>query len=555
MYNVFKRPMFKLGGQADQGTGIMSTVEPKQTMRQNPYTGYAIGGRIGLQKGKGVFDFFSPEVVTDEERATRSDIYPFETRDSEEILNALSYTPLGRAGSGLNILRQAGRFPKFPAGYPSRDLTQAPFLSNQYIREAVRPYASGAAETLKQAGTGIKDFARKYGIATGVGAGGAGTVYGALRGDEDPRQPTTGKEFGLDEESGEFATGISKERELLKKENVITPPPGMKDNTYLDTNKSKPFNLLDEVRKESQELRELLGRDDNTSKAEAALILSEAIGTPGTIAQKIQRGLKAAVPLAKARRDEDKAITLTAYKLAKEKQQQEIRAGTLPTSIREAEYVAKSLKESGDPRYADMTIQQIINENIKPEKKLSEESRAVISRLKASEQNVVDKANSLNLKELTLNRLDPVKDKVKYNQTKELYDKELQIFYRDYLSLPEFKGQFPGIYNEFNPKITSRVNKYEGGLTEEEKEKEPDVITSNVNFGGTTTPIKPVQRLDYATLRDRLPKEINNQVVQLLASSEQALQDFAYITSQNDVNNFNIKYGVNLIIPPVQQTT
>ena len=82
MYNVFKIPMFKLGGQADQGTGIMSTVEPKQTMRQNPYTGYAIGGRIGLQKGKGVFDFFSPEVVTDEERATRSDIYPFETRDS-----------------------------------------------------------------------------------------------------------------------------------------------------------------------------------------------------------------------------------------------------------------------------------------------------------------------------------------------------------------------------------------------------------------------------------------------------------------------------------------
>jgi hypothetical protein len=257
--------------------------------------------------------------------------------------------------------------------------------------------------------------------------------------------------------------------------------------------------------------------------------------------------------LKKARTEQDKAITLTAYKLAKEKEQQQIKAGTLPTSIREAEYVAKSLKESGDPKYADMTIQQIINENIKPEKKLSEESRAVISRLKGSEQSIVDKANSLNTKELTLNKLDPVKDKVKYNQTKELYNKELQDFYRDYLSLPEFKGQYPGIYNEFNPKITSRINRYEGGSTEEEKE--PDVITSNVNFGGTTTPIKPVQKLDYATLRDRLPKEINDQVVQLLASSEQALQDFAYITSQNDVNNFNVKYGVNLIIPPAQQTT
>jgi hypothetical protein len=92
-----------------------------------------------------------------------------------------------------------------------------------------------------------------------------------------------------------------------------------------------------------------------------------------------------------------------------------------------------------------------------------------------------------------------------------------------------------------------------GGPTEDETES--DVVASNVNFGGTTTPIKPVQKLDYATLRDRLPKEINDQVVQLLASSEQALQDFAYITSQNDVNNFNVKYGVNLIIPPAQQTS
>jgi hypothetical protein len=241
MYNVFKRPMFKLGGQADQGTGIMSTVEPKQTMRQNPYTGYAIGGRIMAQGGYNPFTYFSPEVVTDEERATRSDIYPFETRDSAELLNALNLTPLGRARtiskiSPLSILKEAGKYgtknkPDFytgVSGQAQRTLDDAPFLTNQYLRETIRPYASGAAETLKQAGTGIKDFARKYGIATGIGAGGAGTVYGALSGDEDPKQPITDKKFGLDEESGEFATGISKERELLKKEGVITPPPGRK---------------------------------------------------------------------------------------------------------------------------------------------------------------------------------------------------------------------------------------------------------------------------------------------------------------------------------------
>ena len=550
MFNIFKRPMFKLGGQADQGTGIMSTVEPKQTMRQNPYTGYAIGGRIGLKKGKGVFDFFSPEVVTDEERATRSDIYPFEQRNAEGLLN---FTPLGRVGSGLKILRQAGRFPEFPAGYPSRDLTQAPFLSNQYIREALRPYASGATETLKQAGTGIKDFAKKYGIATGIGTVGAGTVYGALSGDEDQKQPITNQKLGLDEESGEFATGISKERELLKKEGVITPPPGMKDNKYGETDTSKPFNLLDEVRKESAELKELLGRDDDISKAEAAFVLSEALGTPGTIAEKIQKGLKAAVPLKKARAEQDKAITLTAYKLAKEKEQQQIRAGTLPTSIREAEYIARSLKESGDPRYANMSVQQIMNENIRAAKPMSPESRARTEVLVTDRQIIRDTTDKLLKAKSDLEKLDPVKDKVKYDKTKELYDKSFREFERDYLSAPEFKSLYEGIYNIFAPQMTSRTMKAEGGLTEDEKE--PDVISSNVNFGGTTTPIKPVQKLDYATLRDRLPKEINDQVVQLLASSEQALQDFAYITSQNDVNNFNVKYGVNLIIPPVQQTS
>ena len=476
-----------MGGQADQGTGIMSTVEPKQTMRQNPYTGYAIGGRIGYANGPGPFGITPP-------------IPP--------VAGQTGFTPSSRLQDRFQ------RFKDMPTYIPFKETID---LDNILIQEGIITEDTPISERLK---------ARELYKTRGT-------------------QGTTEKGIGSTREDLAFATGLG--------ESKITPPPPKKDPNFVETDTSKPFNLLDEVRKESQELRTLLGQDEGTLKAEAALVLSEALGTPGTIAQKIQRGLKAAVPLKKARAEQDKAITLTAYKLAKEKEQQQIRAGTLPTSIREAEYVAKSLKESGDPKYANMSIQQIINENIKPEKKLSEESRAVISRLKGSEQNIVDKVNSLNTKELTLNKLDPVKDKVKYNQTKELYNKELQDFYRDYLSLPEFKGQYPGIYNEFNPKITSRINRYKGGSTEEEKE--PDVITSNVNFGGTTTPIKPVQKLDYATLRDRLPKEINDQVVQLLASSEQALQDFAYITSQNDVNNFNVKYGVNLIIPPAQQTT
>jgi hypothetical protein len=477
--------MFKLGGQADQGTGIMSTVEPKQTIRQNPYTGYAIGGRIGYANGPGPFGITSP-------------IPP--------VAGQTGFTPSSRLQDRFQ------RFKEMPTYVPFKENID---LDKILIEEGIITEDTPITERLK---------ARELYKTRGT-------------------QGTTEKDVGSTREDLAFATGLG--------ESKITPPPPppKKDPNFVETDTSKPFNLLDEVRKESGELRALLGQDDDISKAEAALVLSEALGTPGTIAQKIQRGLKAAVPLKKAKVEQDKAITLTAYKLAKEKEQQQIRAGTLPGSIRELEYQAKSLKDSGDPKYANMSVQQIINESIRAAKPMSPESKARTEILLADRQTIRDESQALIDKQRDLNKLDPTKDKVKYDKLKQLYDKDLEKF-QTYLDYPEFKFYFP---NQYDLLSSQRIMRAAGGPTEDETES--DVVASNVNFGGTTTPIKPVQKLDYATLRDRLPKEINDQVVQLLASSEQALQDFAYITSQNDVNNFNVKYGVNLIIPPAQQTS
>jgi hypothetical protein len=83
-----------------------------------------------------------------------------------------------------------------------------------------------------------------------------------------------------------------------------------------------------------------------------------------------------------------------------------------------------------------------------------------------------------------------------------------------------------------------------------------EVATSSDDLTSTETvtqdqvePSKTVQTLSYAELRDRLPKEITDDIVQLIAASERALQDFAYIRTQQDVNDFNAKYGVNLVLP------
>ena len=55
--------------------------------------------------------------------------------------------------------------------------------------------------------------------------------------------------------------------------------------------------------------------------------------------------------------------------------------------------------------------------------------------------------------------------------------------------------------------------------------------------------------VSYDELRARLPQEVSDEVVQLLANSAEALEDFATIQTEQDIANFNKKYGVNLVLP------
>ena len=55
--------------------------------------------------------------------------------------------------------------------------------------------------------------------------------------------------------------------------------------------------------------------------------------------------------------------------------------------------------------------------------------------------------------------------------------------------------------------------------------------------------------ISYDQLRARLPREITDDIVQLIANSAEALEDFASISTQQDVDQFNKKYNVNLVLP------
>ena len=58
-----------------------------------------------------------------------------------------------------------------------------------------------------------------------------------------------------------------------------------------------------------------------------------------------------------------------------------------------------------------------------------------------------------------------------------------------------------------------------------------------------------LQGIDYETLRARLPATITDDIVRLIASSAEAMEDFATIQTQQDVDNFNKKYSVELVLP------
>ena len=66
-----------------------------------------------------------------------------------------------------------------------------------------------------------------------------------------------------------------------------------------------------------------------------------------------------------------------------------------------------------------------------------------------------------------------------------------------------------------------------------------DVMTMPEELSGIT----------YEELRARLPQEVSDEIVRLLANSPEALEDFAVIQTEQDIANFNKKYGVNLVLP------
>ena len=100
-------------------------------------------------------------------------------------------------------------------------------------------------------------------------------------------------------------------------------------------------------------------------------------------------------------------------------------------------------------------------------------------------------------------------------------------------------------------------NEIMGGITIPEEKASGGRVGLAKSFPGTVGDAQgsmkssqgDVQDLSYSELRTRLPQEISDEIVMLLANSKQALLDFANIQTGEDVASFNQQYDVNLTLP------
>ena len=574
MYNIFKRPMFKLGGMT-QGTGIMSHVEPRPQ--------YFNGGRIMAQGGydpRGTYFGYGADPRGTYFGPGAKPTTTFNPVNTVADIEALTGTGTGQSQSAFEkgqaarreAMNRAVKFGKyvpaaastasqFGAGFlgpavtgglttlglttglvaPIAGLAYAGRPRNQselnYIKNTIPP-SEASGEGDYDAYMAGKTAAYNEGVAKGE------KELGFFEGFSKPTTPeTTGPVPST--------TGLNQFRGITGQGTITTsvdPLTGdLIDNTTGEVIKSeeKPEQKPDaakpavykeadpraEIKKEADLIRETIG--DEASGGELALIVSRALATPGTIADKIRAATELAIPLVKEKRKGRREIALKAYEAFKDKEKTQIAAGKKGELGQLIDQYVEGKRTEGDKRPEATIRKEFIEERYLGAGK--EEGALQRVAFTSYLPDIKDKQNKI--ANLTYKK-DVLKEKISQQEQKDL-DKAL-------FDLKRYAELYPERKEFILPKgfaTGGRVGLAEG------TQPEPVIEETVMKEGPSDVAIKPVNKLSYAELRDRLPKEITDDIVQLVASSEEALQDFAYIRTQRDINDFNVKYGVNLILP------
>ena len=291
-----------------------------------------------------------------------------------------------------------------------------------------------------------------------------------------------------------------------------------------------PFKT--EYDKQMARLEKYLGTNKQEEKGRVAIALSDAVGTPGTLADKAAVLNQRLLGIAAGRKKDKKDLAKLAYAATVDLEKANIMAGK------------KSFEERRLEKLFDSA--EIINNPNKYSKEEVTAAKSYIQNTAAIQDLLKSKKGDFSLTGATLSNLVSEAPKTKRKLAKELAkgadaDQTKIAKYQQELAIAKaiLSKDLEAIKKALELKEGGRVNLAESfpGTVGEAAETQK-------------TPTANVDRLDFNALRTRLPKEISDDIVRLLANDDEALQDFAYIKTQGDVNTFNLKYGVTLVLPP-----
>ena len=497
MYNIFKRPMFKLGGQADQGSGIMSTVEPRQnymfgnvvqplTPFQNTYTelpAYAYGGRIGYQNAGPVMPLpFGMSPVN----APRAGVPQVSTESGESILR-----------------RRQAEFDEKVRALNAGETQGIPSISKPQIKGT--PFFARSVEEQEL-------YDRGY-----------------LTEKMTPAEKNKAMER------------LNLARKSTREEDVATPKETKVISKKPVTKEAEDTDPRNEIRREADLLKGLL-KDEGLTTAENAFIIAKALATPGGFNAKVAAAANLAMPIIKERSKLDRELVLKAYERTGELEKARIAAGKKDPAAKFTEdYVSNAINiaeqtEGGVITGEDGLTRYKVGNEYKTRAEIERDflniRGGIVPPARRSElrQGIAEAERSIEM----------LRGQKQNEQIQKQIKMKEDLIKR---AKAELRGEF---------KTGGRVQKQFGGMmdtTEDATVKEAEETNTVIDTNVAGTPMKPVQKLTYEQIRDRLPQEITDDIVKLIANSAEALQDFAYIKTQQDVNQFNIKYGVNLVLP------
>ena len=147
--------------------------------------------------------------------------------------------------------------------------------------------------------------------------------------------------------------------------------------------------------------------------------------------------------------------------------------------------------------------------------------------------------------------------KANWIRTDKGYGDKLQILINKYLRLATMflDKDKKGTENQASGGRVGLADSYPGTVQQASLRETVDTPQGDINVSETVEKIPQETNainISYEQLRNRLPPEIKDDIVLLLSQSYEAFADFAEIQTQADVNEFNIKYNVQLFLP--QQT-